>query len=216
MRIHRPRLELIRQASSSLLARSISTHPSHLSSHFPFPLHSRPTPHEIFHLPHGASQNDIKTRYYELVRAHHPDSTYCRSLSAAERHKRFQSITAAYDALRGKKPHVWRDPYVDEVMRRKRAYYSHYSQRPRPEYSYAGRHDWHASADDRWKDRIILFVGITVRYHNLYLILTFPLTCVYATSLDPRCWSHARSIHVPSADGETTPLRGFQPSSSTA
>jgi hypothetical protein len=29
---------------------------------FPFPQHSQPTPHEIFHLPIGASGTDIKAR----------------------------------------------------------------------------------------------------------------------------------------------------------
>ncbi|EGO22532.1 hypothetical protein SERLADRAFT_395912, partial [Serpula lacrymans var. lacrymans S7.9] len=72
------------------------------STHFPFPAHARPTPHQIFHLPLGASEADIKSRYYDLVRTHHPDSTFCRDLSPSERHSRFQAITAAYDSLRGK------------------------------------------------------------------------------------------------------------------
>ncbi|KAL4265901.1 J domain-containing protein [Pleurotus pulmonarius] len=105
---------------------------------YPFPSHNRPTPHQIFHLPHGASQADIKARYYEL------------------------SITAAYDALRGKRASSNVDPYTEEILRRKRAYHAHYGHRPRAEHAYyGGRHNWHASADDRWKDRIILAVGIT-------------------------------------------------------
>ncbi|OSX64564.1 hypothetical protein POSPLADRAFT_1087952, partial [Postia placenta MAD-698-R-SB12] len=70
--------------------------------HLPFPTHAHPTPHEIFHLPLGATQQDIKARYYDLVRAHHPDSPLCRDVPAPERHARFQRITAAYDVLRGR------------------------------------------------------------------------------------------------------------------
>ncbi|KAF4569428.1 hypothetical protein EYR36_009219 [Pleurotus pulmonarius] len=78
------------------------------------------------------------------------------------RHARFQSITAAYDALRGKRASSNVDPYTEEILRRKRAYHAHYGHRPRAEHAYyGGRHNWHASADDRWKDRIILVVGIT-------------------------------------------------------
>ncbi|KAL4265902.1 J domain-containing protein [Pleurotus pulmonarius] len=129
---------------------------------YPFPSHNRPTPHQIFHLPHGASQADIKARYYELVRIHHPDSIHGRSIPPRLRHARFQSITAAYDALRGKRASSNVDPYTEEILRRKRAYHAHYGHRPRAEHAYyGGRHNWHASADDRWKDRIILAVGIT-------------------------------------------------------
>ncbi|KLO06531.1 hypothetical protein SCHPADRAFT_687688 [Schizopora paradoxa] len=87
-----------RYASSS----SSSTSSSSLPPRFPFPKHSRPTPHEIFHLPQGASQRDIKARYYDLVRTYHPDSPHCRSLPRNVCHARFQAITAAHDALTGK------------------------------------------------------------------------------------------------------------------
>ncbi|KAH9930199.1 uncharacterized protein B0H18DRAFT_849909, partial [Fomitopsis serialis] len=68
---------------------------------FPFPTHAQPTPHQIFHLPVGASQQDIKARYYDLVRVHHPDSPFSRDVPSQERHVRFQTITKAYDILRG-------------------------------------------------------------------------------------------------------------------
>ncbi|RDB27689.1 hypothetical protein Hypma_003253 [Hypsizygus marmoreus] len=141
------------------LASTVSHRTSECQQRYPYPSHARPTPHQIFHLSPGASQKDIKTRYYDLVRCHHPDSAQCRSLAPAERHARFQSITAAYDVLRGKPSGLApSDPYREEVLRRKQYYQAHYSRRA--EYARSHRTEWTASADDRWKDRIILFVGI--------------------------------------------------------
>lgn len=72
---------------------------------------------------------------YELVRYHHPDSYHCRGLPQDTAHARFQSITAAYDYLRGatKSPFPGAkrygfdpdrsnfDPYLHELARRRRA-----------------------------------------------------------------------------------------------
>ncbi|KAF8075290.1 hypothetical protein FPV67DRAFT_1408319 [Lyophyllum atratum] len=142
----------VRLASSTASRSSSGTH------QYPYPTNTRPTPHQIFHLSPGASQKDIKARYYELVRCHHPDSTHCRSLTPSERHARFQAITAAYDTLRGKPTSATYDPYMEEVMRRKQYYQAHYARRA--QYARPQRAEWHASADDRWKDRVILLVGI--------------------------------------------------------
>jgi hypothetical protein len=60
---------------------------------FPFPAHRNPTPYEIFHLPQTCSQNDIKARFYELVKYHHPDSS-----DTPQEH--FKAILAAYDTLK--------------------------------------------------------------------------------------------------------------------
>ncbi|TFK66164.1 hypothetical protein BDN72DRAFT_161147 [Pluteus cervinus] len=143
------------------LASTVSDAPG---SVYPFPKHPRPTPHQIFHLSPSASQVEIKARYYDLVRIHHPDSPHSRLIPAAERHSRFQSITAAYDVLRGKTSGAFGssssgDHYAEEVARRKRAYWA---QRARTaEFTqYAQHGEWSASADDRWKDKIILIVGI--------------------------------------------------------
>ncbi|KAI0076370.1 hypothetical protein K474DRAFT_1262397 [Panus rudis PR-1116 ss-1] len=70
---------------------------------YPYPAHSNPTPHQIFHLPQNASKEDIKQRYYDLVRIYHPDSPLSRTLPPSQAQARFQSISAAYDALRGKR-----------------------------------------------------------------------------------------------------------------
>ncbi|KAF9265429.1 hypothetical protein L218DRAFT_898106 [Marasmius fiardii PR-910] len=135
------------------------------TSSFPFPTHPRPTPWEIFHLPHNASQQQIKDRYYELVRAHHPDSPSCRLLAPDIRHARFQAVGAAYDSLRrGRKGGTGAfDPYVEELARRRDIYYKHYHRRRQeemaPKYTYA-RYDWNSDPDDRWKDYLIIGFGI--------------------------------------------------------
>ena len=109
---------------------------------FPYPLHPRPTPYQIFHLPRGASQKQVKTRCkffrprlrslsrrltfskrcfskdYELVRVHHPDSPHSRAsdLPTRIRDERFSAIKDAYDVLTGKSPGYasrWNSPNSD-------------------------------------------------------------------------------------------------------
>ena len=97
----------------------------------PYPLHPRPTPYQIFHLPSGASQKQVKDRCefleaglrplgfqiltfssvvfledYELVRVHHPDSPHSRAsdLPKRIRDERFSAIKDAHDILTGKRP----------------------------------------------------------------------------------------------------------------
>ncbi|KAL1661189.1 hypothetical protein GGF50DRAFT_61643 [Schizophyllum commune] len=70
-------------------SRAFSTTPPRENA-YPFPTNPRPTPHQIFHLPVTATQKEIKARYYDLVRLHHPDSHNCRHMTPAERHRRFQ------------------------------------------------------------------------------------------------------------------------------
>ncbi|KAM5530642.1 hypothetical protein V8D89_011564 [Ganoderma adspersum] len=146
---------------------------------YPFPTHARPTPHQIFHLPVGASQNDIKARYYELVRMHHPDAPYARDLSPTIRRSRFQAITAAYDTLRGKRGSGADGPvdiYREEILRRKRAWAAHEESRRRSGslWEDAPGQKWKASADDRWKDRIILIIGIMALGAGLGPALVLP------------------------------------------
>ncbi|PCH36476.1 hypothetical protein WOLCODRAFT_166953 [Wolfiporia cocos MD-104 SS10] len=129
-----------------------------IHTQFPFPAHAHPSPHEIFHLPVGASQQDIKARYYDLVRAHHPDSPHNRELAAAVRHARFQALTAAYDALRGRAA----DPIRAELDRRKRfqdARAREMARRRHAEFAHA-QPEFAAEADDGWKDRLIIAAGI--------------------------------------------------------
>ena len=140
---------------------------------------------------------------YELVRIHHPDSIHGRSIPPRLRHARFQSVTAAYDALRGKRAPSNVDPYTEEILRRKRAYHAHYGHRPRAEHAYyGGRHNWHASADDRWKDRIILIVGITVCAFRAFYLLRGWCGGLSAGSRRGNCpWV----VHVPHEHGKKTP-----------
>ncbi|KJA19586.1 hypothetical protein HYPSUDRAFT_143556, partial [Hypholoma sublateritium FD-334 SS-4] len=66
---------------------------------YPFPAHADPTPREIFHLPPGASQAQVRERYIALVRAHHPDAHPDAPDIA---HARFRAVQAAYDVLAGR------------------------------------------------------------------------------------------------------------------
>ncbi|TBU24317.1 hypothetical protein BD311DRAFT_766718 [Dichomitus squalens] len=166
----------------SLLRLSGASHARYASTSagpYPFPAHAHPTPHQIFHLPLGASQKEIKARYYDLVRVHHPDAPCVRDLSPAIRRSRFQAITAAYDILRGKKSGSFGgtgDIYRDELLRRKRAWAAHEQSRRRsgPLWEETPARGWTASADDRWKDRVILFVGILALGAGLGPALIWP------------------------------------------
>lgn len=142
---------------------------------YPFPANPRPSPHQIFHLPITATQKDIKARYYDLVRLHHPDSTNCRHMSAAERHRRFQAITNAYEILRGKKaPESPFDPFAAELARRKRAYAA--ARRGRQHSMYRDYRDYAPSGDERWKDRLIVTVGVlTFLAGMLPSFISFPV-----------------------------------------
>ncbi|CAL1713886.1 unnamed protein product [Somion occarium] len=136
---------------------------SSTSPRYPFPTHPRPTPHEIFHLPAGASKQDVKTRYYDLVRIHHPDSPHARHLDPSVRHSRFQSIRAAYDTLMGKGYGSGStiDPVYAELERRRRTQEAYRRARQRAEFADGfPQKKWEASPDDRWKDRVIFAVGI--------------------------------------------------------
>lgn len=118
---------------------------------FPYPQRANPSPHQIFHLPYGASRKEIKMRCmsyfifwqyniinsldFELVRAHHPDSSYSAHLPPEVAHSRFRSIKASYDFLCGRtiSPHPNArptptpknfDPYLHELAQRRRSYYA--------------------------------------------------------------------------------------------
>ncbi|KAF9648514.1 hypothetical protein BDM02DRAFT_2246807 [Thelephora ganbajun] len=143
---------------------------------FPYPLHPRPTPYQIFRLPAGASQKQVKTRYYELVRVHHPDSLHSRAsgLPKRIRDERFSAIKDAYDVLTGKKPgHAsrWNSPdsgrdweLRSELERRR---HRRASWEPRV-YPYSQSHYTHQHApstngamtsEDRRRDNILICVA---------------------------------------------------------
>ncbi|KAI0057353.1 hypothetical protein BV25DRAFT_1831179 [Artomyces pyxidatus] len=146
-------------------ARLSSTVPN---SPYPFPTHSNPTPHQIFHLPHGATQADIKSRYYDLVRSHHPDSPICRAVPPDIRHARFQAITAAYDTLCGRGRHRARfdeaqhgHGYAEELERRRRQHQRRQEYHARYKHAAAADADaFNSGGDESWKDHIIIVVGV--------------------------------------------------------
>jgi len=155
---------LPRVYSQLQLSRFASTSPSPTSTPFPFPAHRNPAPHQIFHLPSNASQAEIKARYYELVRTHHPDSPASQALPSSLRHARFHAITKAYDILRGRsKAHLGHnsadDVYSAELARRRRQHARRqaYHQHSTSENAEAGSM---SGADDAWKDQVIIVVGL--------------------------------------------------------
>jgi len=127
----------VRPAAHGL--RCLSTSPvTRIAVDLSYPSSTRPTPHEIFHLPRTASQEEIKDRYYELVRLHHPDSPACRHEPDQLRQERFKSITKAYDVLKNN-----RNPALLEELHRRhthRGFAYHYPTR-RQQYSYHSRHE---------------------------------------------------------------------------
>ncbi|KAJ3576747.1 hypothetical protein NP233_g210 [Leucocoprinus birnbaumii] len=139
---HRPSL-------LNLRARTYATTSS--ANPFPYPTHKSPTPHQIFHLPHSATENDIKARYFDLVRIYHPDKA-SNTVSPEIAHERFQAITTAYDILRGRKPHLASRPTSSGVEDRSYQTTAAYraARRRRQELYSSG------AIDDRWKDRIFL------------------------------------------------------------
>ncbi|KII86079.1 hypothetical protein PLICRDRAFT_44538 [Plicaturopsis crispa FD-325 SS-3] len=175
---HRLPLSLLPAHLNLLIhARLASTTSS--GSDLSFPSHSHPTPHQIFHLPPGASQQQIKARYYDLVRTHHPDSPNVRTLPPPVRRAHFQAITAAYDALRGKSTasDSWgahRDSvYAEELARRRRAHSSNYR---RPGYAaYGPAEGFPASGvEEGWKDKVIILTGLCAVIGSLAPFLFIP------------------------------------------
>ncbi|KAI0930526.1 hypothetical protein AcV5_007215 [Taiwanofungus camphoratus] len=145
------------------------------SNPFPFPTNVNPTPLQIFHLPPSASRDEVKARYYDLVRIYHPDSPISRSAPPDTAHARFQAISAAYATLSGKAQGA---STVDS---------SSSTEGVRPDYHSLSTAMWRArqrkraeldvGMDDRWKDRMMLGAII--------LVSTFTQTYVlYPKELD--------------------------------
>jgi hypothetical protein len=74
---------------------SISTdRPQEHHASIPWPSYANPTPYEIFAIPRTASQKEIKARYFQLVKQHHPDhATHASSV------ERFRKVVDAYKIL---------------------------------------------------------------------------------------------------------------------
>ncbi|KAM6502129.1 hypothetical protein JOM56_002106 [Amanita muscaria] len=133
-----------RTASTS----SGTSHPN--NNPYPFPAHRNPTPYQLFHLPINATEEDIKARYYDLVRIYHPDKASGAPPEIA--HARFQAITAAYDILRKRRGQPdtassgWKEGGYPTAAAWRAA-----SQARRAQELYSGKR-----IDDRWKDRVFV------------------------------------------------------------
>ncbi|PCH43886.1 hypothetical protein WOLCODRAFT_138653 [Wolfiporia cocos MD-104 SS10] len=90
------------RTAAAAVARPAARHVSSSANPFPFPANANATPHQIFHLPPSATRDEVKARYYDLVRIYHPDSPISRAVPPETAHARFQAISAAYAALSGK------------------------------------------------------------------------------------------------------------------
>lgn len=152
------------------------------SNPYPYPLKANPSPNEIFHLPHGASRNDVKTRCmyvctesssigsfdtrstkitdYDLVRIYHPDSPASRSVPSETAHARFQAISSAYAVLSGK-PRAARHPGNDTPSFTKRSYNDINAAMRKARHRRRAELD--LGFDDRWKDRMMLGAVLLVR-----------------------------------------------------
>lgn len=112
---------------------------------YPYPTQANPQPHQIFHLPRNANQEDVKRRYYELVRIYHPDSAVGRHYPSEVSQTRFQAISKAYDILRGKTSSSGEPVEVTHKVDPIR--WSARSRRP---------HFDDTASDERWKERVIM------------------------------------------------------------
>ncbi|KAL9711491.1 hypothetical protein Ac2012v2_004562 [Leucoagaricus gongylophorus] len=133
------------------------------SNPYPYPTHKSPTPHQIFHLPHSATENDIKARYFDLVRIYHPDKVGgVVPLEIAR--ERFQTITTAYDILRGEKSRTGNSGPSSGLENRSYQTTAAYraARRRRQELYSSG------VVDDRWKDRI--FLGLAVATVAMFIL----------------------------------------------
>ncbi|KAG8764356.1 hypothetical protein FRC12_008152 [Ceratobasidium sp. 428] len=174
-----------RYASGSTPGSSTHTHQT-----FPFPTHLKnPTPFDIFHLPHSASRQDIKSRYYDLVRFHHPDCAACRSLPRPIAHAQFQAITNAYEILTGKRKLLRGASTTSEAaeLARRRASYRAAYASGRP-YT-GGRNEWGGfEYPDGGGHRVRHNRGDLMGSQTFYVaiaVMTLVLVSLHATHISP-------------------------------
>ncbi|KAF8962391.1 hypothetical protein BDZ97DRAFT_1824852 [Flammula alnicola] len=198
---------------------------------FPYPTHPNPTPHQIFHLASNATQAQIKARYYELVRTHHPDSRHAAGLSAKLAHARFRTIKASYDFLSGRtlspdpnsrpasSPQNF-DPYMHELARRRRAYYAsqgrYRTDDEDPSWTKTGwsegfgapkgqRSEWN---EDGWRERLILAFGVVTLLAGLFPTMPFTIASTFlptSANIPPPSSPSRFASSSPSPNSGSTP-----------
>lgn len=169
---------------------------------YPFPTKPHPTAHDIFHLPphtpsHVLSKQALKSRYYELVKEHHPDCAMARAamessgspVSKEELRRRFQLIGEAWEVLSGRKrmmgyhsPLFRGSNHSANSSASSANSWSTGAGSSSHAYNHGGfgardfSSEWaeraeaaEENADDRWKDRVIMAVGITVRLLSIQI-----------------------------------------------
>ena len=79
--------------TTSSVLQEPSTSSSESRHHVPWPKSSNPSPYEIFNLPRHATQKEIKSRYFLLVKQYHPDHAPQTSVD------RFRKVVESYKIL---------------------------------------------------------------------------------------------------------------------
>jgi hypothetical protein len=146
----------------------------------------------------------FETLDYELVRVYHPDALQSSSLSPESRHKRFQSIAAAYDILRGKTTgretgSSWGGTMDAEIFRRKKAFYKAASAKGNwDDATYQGDHSYDSVfGRERWKSSSSEDTKIdgTLLWGSAFVstvLLVLPVGYSVVTSLS--FWRSSRSL----------------------
>ncbi|KAF8070228.1 hypothetical protein FPV67DRAFT_1007911 [Lyophyllum atratum] len=129
--------------------RAGGTRTASTTNSYPFPSNRHPSPHQIFHLPPNASEIAVDPDF-DLVRIYHPDKAG-PGVPSEVAHARFQSITAAYDALRGKTPLATSPFAASSSSSQDSRYPTTAAWRAR-----SRRQELYTVKDERWKDRIML------------------------------------------------------------
>lgn len=123
----------------------------------------------------------------DLVRIYHPDSPVSRALPREVTDGRFQSITKAYDALRGR---TVMNPTGFQGNPESRSSKSAAWRAQR-----ARRLDLDAGGDDRWKDKMLLFGAIFVSLRALSLFFgNSPARQTIAAFVAQTMWTRNRAL----------------------
>jgi hypothetical protein len=182
-----------------------SSSSSSFTNPYPYPTHNNPTPHQIFHLPSSATENDVKARCmfpgvtvidnyssfcptdFDLVRLYHPDKA-STTVPPEVAHERFQAITTAYDILRGKKSYPGASGSSSSGVE-DRSYHTtaaYRAARRRRQELYAS-----GAVDDRWKDRMFLGLAVAVRRSTFFSCSLPPTDITSVLSLFYRLWVYS-------------------------